>query len=48
MLPILPQYIKNAIKSRETGNKSLVIPVVIPTVPMAENASNRVSVNGKG
>ena len=46
MLPTLPQNIKKAVNSTETVFKSLVIPVVIPTVPIAEKASNRESVKG--
>lgn len=43
MLPILPQYINNMIRNLDSGTRSLVIPVVIPAVPMAENVSNNVS-----
>ena len=44
MLPTLPQYIKKVNSSTERVFKSLVIPVVIPTVPIAEKASNKESV----
>ena len=40
MLPILPQYIRKIITHLETADRSLVIPHVIPTVPMAEQISN--------
>ena len=42
-LPILPQYIRRMMINRDTGCNALVIPVVIPTVPIAENVSNRIS-----
>lgn len=48
MLPILPQYMRRIIKSLDKGRRSLVIPVVIPAVPMAENVSNNVSDKDKG
>lgn len=47
-LPILPQYIKRMMTHRETGCSALVIPVVIPTVPIAENVSNKISENPRG
>ena len=47
-LPILPQYIRRMMINRDTGCSALVIPVVIPTVPMAENVSNRISENPSG
>ena len=43
MLPIRPQYIRRMIKSLDNGTRSLVMPVVIPAVPMAEKVSNNVS-----
>lgn len=47
-LPILPQYIRRMMMQRDTGWSALVIPVVIPTVPIAENVSNRISENPSG
>ena len=46
MLPILPQYISKISIYFDATVISLVIPVEIPTVPMAENISIRISDNG--
>ena len=48
MLPTLPQYIRNTTINRLTGSRSLVIPIVIPAVPMAENVSKSTWVNSAG
>ena len=42
-LPTLPQYIRNAITILGTVSRSRVIPVVIPTVPIAEVTSKIIS-----
>ena len=48
ILPTLPQYIRKIIISLLRGRRSLVIPMVIPAVPIAEKVSNRTSVRAKG
>ncbi len=47
-LPTLPRYINIIISILDTVFKSLVIPAVIPTVPLAENASNTTSCMANG
>ena len=45
-LPTLPQNIKNIMMTLLSGAKERVIPVDMPTVPIAENVSNRTSGSG--
>jgi hypothetical protein len=47
MLPTRPQNIKKMITPRENGTRARVIPVVIPTVLMAEKVSNNASDSAK-
>ena len=42
-LPTLPQYIRNIITIRDAVMSSRVIPVVIPTVPIADETSKIIS-----
>ena len=42
-LPTLPKNIRTIITHLEIGARVLVMPVVIPTVPIAENVSNSTS-----
>ena len=46
-LPTLPQYIKVIITSFDISFKSLVIPVDIPTVSIADKTSKTISVKSK-
>ena len=48
ILPTLPQYMRKTIIKRLTGSRSLVIPIVIPAVPIAENVSKSTCVSSIG
>ena len=45
MLPILPLYIRRIRRYLEASERSLVMPVEIPTVPMAENGNDVMAVD---